>query len=63
MHPKGIHFTANADTPVVKTQEGCETIFIDITTTQNNETYRLVEIHFKDDMFDQVEVLSACEYR
>ena len=38
------------------------TIFIDITTTQNSETYRLLEIYFKDDMFDEVEVLSACEY-
>jgi len=23
VHPKGIRFTANADTPVVKTKEGC----------------------------------------
>ena len=26
------------------------------------EIYRLLEIHFKDDMFDQVEVHSACNY-
>ena len=38
------------------------TIFIDITTVNDRETYRLLEIHFKDDLFDQVEVLSACEY-
>jgi hypothetical protein len=38
------------------------TVFIDITTTQNTETYRLLEVHFKDDLFDQVEVLSTCEY-
>ena len=38
------------------------TIFIDITTVNDSEAYRLVEIHFKDDMFDRVEVFSACEY-
>jgi len=39
------------------------TIFIDITTVADKETYRLLEVHFKDDLFDEVEVLSACEYR
>lgn len=38
------------------------TIFRDINTTQNSEAYRLLEMHFKDDMFDQVEVLSACAH-
>jgi len=38
------------------------TIFIDITTVNDKEAYRLIEIHFKNDMFDDVEVLAACEY-
>jgi hypothetical protein len=37
--------------------------FIDITTVNDSESYRLLEIHFKDDLFDEVEVLSSCEYR
>ena len=39
------------------------TIFIDITTVNDSEAYRLLEIYFKDDMFDEVEVLSACNYQ
>ncbi|HEY9189231.1 MAG TPA: hypothetical protein VIM88_00005 [Sulfurovum sp.] len=38
------------------------TVFIDITTTQNSETYRLLEVRFKDDLFDEVEVLAAYTY-
>jgi hypothetical protein len=48
---------------IIQEHKPIRTIFIDITTTQNSEAYRLVEIHFKDDMFDQVEVLSAYEYK
>ena len=39
------------------------TIFIDIITVNDSETYRLLESHFTDGKFDQVRVLSACEYR
>jgi len=38
-------------------------VIIDITTIDDSEIYRLLEIHFKDDLFDEVEVLSVCEYR
>jgi len=47
---------------IIEESKPIRTIFIDITTTQDSEAYRLVEVHFKDDMFDQVEVLSSCEY-
>ena len=47
---------------IIQEQKPIRTIFIDITTTQNSETYRLLEIYFKDDMFDEIEVISACEY-
>jgi len=46
---------------IIQEPKPIRTIFIDITTVDDSEAYRLVEIHFKDDMFDQVEVLSACE--
>jgi hypothetical protein len=36
---------------------------MDLTTVNDSESYRLLEIHFKDDLFDEVEVLSSCEYR
>ncbi|MCZ2845960.1 MAG: hypothetical protein O2U61_05615 [Candidatus Bathyarchaeota archaeon] len=48
---------------IIEESKPIRTVFIDITTTQNSETYRLLEIHFKDDLFDQVEVLSAGEYK
>ncbi len=47
---------------IIEESKPIRTVFIDITTTQNSEIYRLLEIHFKDDLFDQVEVLSAYEY-
>jgi len=37
-------------------------VFIDITTTNDTESYRLLEVRFNDDRFDEVEVVSACEY-
>ena len=48
---------------IIQEPKPIRTIFIDITTTQNSEIYRLLEVHFKDDLFDQVEVISAYEYR
>jgi len=48
---------------IIQEPKPIRTIFIDITTANDSETYRLLEIHFKDDLFDQVEVLLACEYR
>ncbi len=68
MHTKGIRSTANDDTPSLKRKRGgrtqpIRTIFIDITTVKDSETYRLLEICFKDDLFDELEVLSVCEYR
>ena len=47
---------------IIEEPKPIRTIFIDITTINDSETYRLLEIHFKDDMFDEVEVLSSCEY-
>jgi len=35
---------------------------MDITTINNSESYRLLEVCFKEELFDAVEVLSACEY-
>jgi hypothetical protein len=48
---------------IIQDPKPIRTIFIDISTINDNESYRLLEIHFKDDLFDEVEVLSACEYR
>ncbi len=47
---------------IIKDPKPIRTIFIDITAVNDSETYRLLDIHFKDDIFDQVEALSACEY-
>ena len=47
---------------IIKTQKPIRTIFIDITATRNKESYRLLEVRFKEDSFDEVEVLSVCEY-
>ena len=47
---------------IIQEPKPIRTIFIDITTSKERESYRLLEIRFKDDMFDEVEVLSACEY-
>lgn len=48
---------------IIEEDKPIRTVFIDITTTKNNEIYRLLEISFKDDLFDTVEVVSAREYR
>lgn len=47
---------------IIKEPKPIRTIFIDITTSNERESYRLLEICFKDDMFDDIEVLSSCEY-
>ena len=47
---------------IIEEPKPIRTVFIDITTIKNSETYRLLEVHFKDDLFDQVEVLSASTY-
>ncbi|WP_294951039.1 hypothetical protein [Sulfurovum sp.] len=38
------------------------TIFMDITATEKKEAYRLLEVRFNEDLFDELEVLSACKY-
>jgi len=38
-------------------------LLMDILTVNDSETYRLLEVCFKEDMFDGVEVLAACGYR
>ena len=48
---------------IIKESKPIRTIFIDITTVDNNEAYCLQEVRFKNDMFDEVEVLSACKYK
>ena len=48
---------------IIEEPKPIRTVFLDITTIKNIETYRLLEVHFKDDLFDQLEVLSASEYR
>ncbi len=47
---------------IIQKPKPTRTIFIDITTINNSETYRLLDIYFKDDMFDEVEVLAVWEY-
>ena len=48
---------------IIQESKPIRTIFIDITTVSDSEAYRLLEICFKDDLFDEVEVFSTCEYR
>lgn len=48
---------------IIEEDKPIRTVFIDITTTKNKEAYRLLEISFKEDLFDTVEVVSASEYR
>ncbi|WP_294956903.1 hypothetical protein [Sulfurovum sp.] len=38
------------------------TIFIDITATEKKEAYCLLEVRFNEELFDEVEVVSTCEY-
>ncbi|KYJ87552.1 DUF6997 domain-containing protein [Sulfurovum riftiae] len=48
---------------IIKEPKPIRTIFIDITTVNDSETYRLLEVRFNNDMFDEVEVSAACEYK
>jgi hypothetical protein len=48
---------------IIEELKPVRTVFIDITTMNDNETYRLLEVRFNNDMFDEVEVLSAFAYR
>ena len=48
---------------IIQEPKPIRTIFIDITTVNDSETYRLLEVHFKDDLFDEIEVISAYEYK
>ncbi len=47
---------------IIKEPKPIRTIFIDITTNSDSERYRIVEVCFCNDLFDKVEVLSACSY-
>ena len=47
---------------VIEEPKSIRTIFIDITTVENRETYRLLEIHFRNDMFDDIEIKAAHTY-
>jgi len=47
---------------VIKEPKSIRTIFIDITTVEDRETYRLLEIDFKNDMFDDIEIIAAHTY-
>jgi hypothetical protein len=47
---------------VIKEDKPVRTVFIDVTSGDNGEAYRLLEIHFKHDMFDDVETKKAYEY-
>ncbi len=48
---------------IIEEPKPIRTIFIDITTVDDSETYRLLEVCFSNDMFDEVEVSAACEYK
>lgn len=48
---------------VIEEPKPIRTIFIDITTFDSKETYRMLEIQFKNDSFDEIAVASACEYQ
>jgi hypothetical protein len=47
---------------IIEEPKPIRTIFIDITTANNSESYRQLEVCFKEELFDEVEVLSACAY-
>ena len=47
---------------IIQEAKPIRTIFIDITAVNDREAYRLVEINFKEDMFDQAEVVSSYKY-
>ena len=48
---------------IIQEAKPIRTIFIDITTRKNSESYRLLEVCFHEELFDEVEVLSSCMYR
>ncbi len=47
---------------IIDEPKSIRTIFIDITTSDTKEVYRLLELCFENDFFDSVKILSACEY-
>jgi hypothetical protein len=47
---------------IIEDPKPIRTVFMDITAQHGNETYRMVEIVFKENLFDKVEVLSAHIY-
>jgi hypothetical protein len=47
---------------ILKEPKPIRTIFIDVTAMHDNEIYRMVEIVFRENLFDKVEVLSAYTY-
>jgi len=47
---------------IIKEPKPIRTVFIDITAIDDQESYRLLEVHFDDDNFDRVEVIFAREY-
>jgi len=48
---------------IIEEPKPIRTVFIDITATAKKEVYRLLEVRFNENLFDEVEVVSACEYR
>jgi len=48
---------------ILKESKKIRTIFIDITAKEGDEAYRLLEVDFENDLFDQVQVLKHAEYR
>jgi len=48
---------------ILKESKKIRTVFIDITAKGNDEVYRLLEVKFENDFFDQVQVLKHAEYR
>jgi len=47
---------------IIRESKPIRTIFIDITTVGEKENYRLLEVCFKDDNFDDVEIVNAFKY-
>lgn len=48
---------------ILKEFKKIRTVFIDITSKDNDEVYRLLEVNFENDLFDQVQVLKHAEYK
>lgn len=47
---------------ILETAKKIRTIFIDITTKQSVEEYRLLELLFEDNNFDQINIIKSCLY-